>query len=284
MKDQQETNSLLRPVKDFFTGRSRRFGKVTFTDLIISALSLVAFVVLWHLASVSLDTAYLPTPGEVVTAFFNSFSVKDPVSGVTMWKNLESSLYRFLIGFILALAVAVPIGLLMGSYRVAEAIGKPIVEIFRPIPPLAWAPFFFVVFFAFWGPVMVIFLGVLFPLISNVIFGVKNVEPQLIDAAKTLGASKTDLFTKVIFPYTIPFLMAGITIGLGIGWMCIVAAEMIGVEGGGIGLYILNQSNIGNYPYMFAGMAVVAVLGIITVGGASYLERRLSKWMGVSRK
>jgi NitT/TauT family transport system permease protein len=257
---------------------------VTFSDLVISAVSLIAFVVIWHLASIYLNTAYLPTPGEVANAFFNSFSVKDPVSGVTMWKNLESSLYRFLVGFLLALFVAIPIGLFMGSYRVAEAVGKPIVEIFRPIPPLAWAPFFFVVFFAFWGPVMVIFLGVLFPLLSNIIFGVKNVEPQLIDAAKTLGASRTTMFVKVIFPYTIPFLMAGITIGLGIGWMCIVAAEMIGVEGGGIGLYILNQSNIGNYPYMFAGMAVVAVLGIITVGGASYLERRLSKWMGVSRK
>ncbi|NLI74655.1 MAG: ABC transporter permease [Euryarchaeota archaeon] len=271
-------------VKDFFSGRGRRLGKLSFTDVLISILGLIAFVIIWHLSVIILNTPYLPYPVEVLDAFFRSFSEIDPITGVTMWKNLEASLNRFLVGFLLAAIVAIPIGLGLGWSKIAETAAKPIIEIFRPIPPLAWAPFFFIVFGAFLGPVLVIFLGVLFPILSNVIFGVKSVDPNLLDAAKTLGAKQTDLFLKVIFPYTVPFLMAGVTIGLGIGWMCIVAAEMIGAEGGGVGLFIQNMNAIGRYPEMFAGMAVVAILGIITVGGARYIEIRLSKWMGVSHK
>ena len=106
-----------------------------------------------------------------------------------------------------------------------------------------------------------------------------SVEPQLIDAAET-GASKSDLFAKVVFPYTVPYLMTGIRIGLGIGWMCIVAAEMIGARGGGVGIYILTRATVGRYDYMFAGMVVIAALGLLTVEAASYVERRVSKWMG----
>ncbi|HSV42002.1 MAG TPA: ABC transporter permease subunit, partial [Methanomassiliicoccales archaeon] len=113
--------------------------------------------------------------------------------------------------------------------------------------------------------------------------GVKSVEPQLIDAAKTLGGSRSDIFAKVVFPYSIPFLMTGIRIGLGIGWMCIVAAEMIGAKGGGVGLYILNQANIGRYEFMFAGMVVIAALGLITTEAAGYIERKVSDRMGARK-
>lgn len=245
-----------------------------------AVLSIAIFLVLWYGLSIYLDTAYLPTPVEVWDALVDSFNTPDPSLGVTMWDSIMASLKRFVIGFVLALAVAVPIGLVMGFSKFAGMIGKPIVEVFRPIPPIAWVPFLFVVTGMIWGPILAIFIGVLFPVLSNVIFGVKSVEPQLIDAAKTQGASKSDLFAKVVFPYTVPYLMTGIRIGLGIGWMCIVAAEMIGARGGGVGIYILTQANIGRYDYMFAGMVVIAALGLLTVEAASYVERRVSKWMG----
>jgi NitT/TauT family transport system permease protein len=245
-----------------------------------AVLSIAIFLVLWYGLSVYLDTAYLPTPLEVWDALVDSFNTPDPSLGVTMWDSIMASLRRFVIGFVLALAVAVPIGLIMGFSKFAGMVGKPIVELFRPIPPIAWVPFLFVVTGMIWGPILAIFIGVLFPVLSNVIFGVRSVEPQLIDAAKTQGASKSDLFAKVVFPYTVPYLMTGIRIGLGIGWMCIVAAEMIGARGGGVGIYILTQANIGRYDYMFAGMVVIAALGLLTVEAASYVERRVSKWMG----
>jgi NitT/TauT family transport system permease protein len=169
----------------------------------------------------------------------------------------------------------------MGFSKVADTFGRTIVEIFRPIPPIAWAPFFFIVAGVFWGPIMPVFLGVFFPVLSNVIFGVKSVDPLLLDVAKTQGASKPTLFRKVILPSTIPYLMTGIRIGLGIGWMCIVAAEMIVAQGGGVGLYISQMSLVGKYDYMFAGMVVIAILGILTMELSGYIERRVSRRMGM---
>jgi len=129
---------------------------------------------------------------------------------------------------------------------------------------------------------MVIFVGVLFPLLSNIYFGVKSVDPILMDAARTQGASRLQIFTKVVFPYTIPFLMTGIRIGMGIGWMCIVAAEMIGAQGGGLGYYIITQAlTLGLYDKMFAGMIVVAILGLLTTGIMQYLENVTNRRMGI---
>ncbi|HUL38980.1 MAG TPA: ABC transporter permease subunit [Methanomassiliicoccales archaeon] len=174
-----------------------------------------------------------------------------------------------------------PLGLLMGFFGTFERLTKPVVEIFRPIPPIAWTALFLIMLGLFWGPIVVIFIGVFFPLLSNVIFGVKSVDRYLIDAAKTLGANRFQVFTKVIFPATVPYMMTGITIGLGIGWMCIVAAEMVSVVGGGVGYYIYINGVIGRWPYMYGGMVVIAILGILTVGLSRIAENRLSKQMGL---
>lgn len=250
-------------------------------SVIIIVISLVVFVLIWWALSAAFPSEYFPTPQDVGAAFIDSFQNPDPNTGVTMWQHMKQSLVRFLWGFALAFALALPVGLLMGFSNVAESFGKPIVEIIRPIPPIAWAPFFFIVAGLFWGPVMPVFLGVFFPVLSNVIFGVKSVDPLLLDAARTQGAKKPTLFSKVIFPSTVPYLMTGIRIGLGIGWMCIVASEMIVAIGGGVGAYIRTMADVGRYDYMFAGMVVIAILGILTTELSGYIERRVSKWMGM---
>lgn len=250
-------------------------------SIIIVVISLVVFILAWWALSTAFPSEYFPTPYDVGVAFIDSFQNPDPNTGVTMWQHMSQSLVRFLWGFALASVLALPIGLLMGFSNVAETFGKPIVEIFRPIPPIAWAPFFFIVAGIFWGPVMPVFLGVFFPILLNVIFGVKSVDPLLLDAARTQGANKPTLFSKVILPSTIPYLMTGIRIGLGIGWMCIVASEMIVAIGGGVGLYIRVMADVGRYDYMFAGMVVIAILGILTTGLSGYIERRVSRRMGM---
>ncbi len=248
--------------------------------LILMPVSVIGFIAIWWIASLWLHKAYLPAPPDVLNAFVKSFD-SDPATQLPMLQQVGSSLGRFVWGFALALAVAIPIGLLMGFSTWGDAIGKPIVELLRPIPPIAWVPLFIVAFGFFFGPILTIFIGVFFPVLSNVIFGVRSVEPPLLDAAKTLGASKFTIFKKVVFPYTIPYLMTGITIGLGIGWMCIVAAEMIGAQGGGVGAIIRANSDIGQYDYMFAGMLMIAILGILTVALSRLVERRVSIWMGM---
>lgn len=256
------------------------FKKGDFKDYVIMVFSLTMFIITWWLLAIWLNTSYMPGPDKVANAFFTSFTTPDPATGFTMWRNIFASLTRFVEGFALAFLIALPIGLLMGYFRNADDIGRPIVEIFRPIPPIAWVPFFLIILGSFWGPIWTIFLGAFFPILSNIIFGVRSVEPTLLDAAKTLGAKRFTIFSKVVLPYTIPFIAAGVTIGLGIAWMCIVAAEMLGAEGGGVGSYIRVQNDLSNYDFMFAGMVVIAILGIITVGSARLLERQVSPWRG----
>jgi ABC-type nitrate/sulfonate/bicarbonate transport system permease component len=248
--------------------------------IIITIISLIAFVVFWQVLSTALNNLFLPPPGRVFDAFITVFQGPDPATGLSMWNHIWASLQRFILGFLLAFVIAVPLGLIMGFSKIAEDFGKPIVEIFRPIPPIAWIPFLLIVLGSLLGPVVAIFIGVFFPVLSNVIFGVKSVDPILMDAARTLGSSKPTLFRKVIFPSTVPYLMTGITIGLGIGWMCIVAAEFFGARGGGVGQYIIQQSNIGKWDFMFAGLIVIAILGFVTIGFSRFIEKRVSKWMG----
>ncbi len=256
-------------------------NKPLIKNSIVTIISLAMFVATWWVVAILADLVYLPTPPNVMEALIDSFANEDPNLGVTMWQNIWSSLQRFGLGFALAFLVAIPLGLAMGYSKIFDLLAKPVVEVFRPIPPIAWVPFFIAIFFYFWGPIMVIFIGVLFPLLSNIYFGVKSVEPILLDAARTQGASRFQIFTKVVFPYTIPFLMTGIRIGMGIGWMCIVAAEMIGGVGGGIGFYINLQAGLGLYTNMFAGMIVIAVLGLLTTGIMQYLENVTNRRMGI---
>ena len=269
-----ETKSKIRARLDYW------FKKGRFKDYLVMVFSVVMFLITWSLLSLWLNTVYLPGPVEVAQAFFESFTTPDPATGFTMWRNIFASLTRFLEGFALAFIIALPIGLLMGYFRYADDIGRPIVEMFRPIPPIAWVPFFLIILGSFWGPIWIVFLGAFFPILSNIIFGVRSVDPTLLDAAKTLGAGKLTIFSKVVLPSTIPFIAAGVTIGLGIAWMCIAAAEMLGAEGGGVGSYIRVQSDLSNYAFMFAGIVVIAILGIITVGSARLLERQVSPWRG----
>jgi NitT/TauT family transport system permease protein len=170
----------------------------------------------------------------------------------------------------------------MGSFKALESMGKPLVEVFRPIPPLAWVPVFLMVFRSFWGPIGIVFLGVFFPILLNVIFGVKSVDQKLVDAARTLGAKRSAVFTKVVMPAIVPYMMTGIKVGLGVGWMCIVAAEMMPIQGGtGVGYYVWLSADYSRYDFTYATMLVIGLLSILTTGVAELIEKRVSRWMGI---
>lgn len=262
-------------------------------QVLLSGVSLACFVAAWSLYSAWLhgdwpfggrdrvDFAdYVPYPWVVVQVFIDSFRYPDP-SGLYMGEHIFASLKRIFAGFVLALAIAVPAGLLMGRSKAAQAVANPVVELLRPIPPLAWVPIFLVVFRFFWGPILIVFLGIFFPILLNVRLGARSVDPVLIDAARTLGARRSQIFLKVVLPYTIPYLMTGIKVGLGIGWMCIVAAEMLGAVGGGVGYYIFLTAGVSQYTTMYAGMVTIGLLCVLTTGVAGLFERRLNRWMGV---
>jgi NitT/TauT family transport system permease protein len=265
----------------------RKWLAANWHRIALSALSVSVFVIVWHLFSAYLRAtspnlyAYVPPPSQVLDAFVTSFTVRDSTSGLYMWDHIWASMKRVVLGFGVAVGLALPIGLLMGSLRGAEAAGRPIVEMIRPIPPLAWIPLFLVVFGIVWGPVAIVTIGIFFPVLLSVIFGVRTVDPVLIDAARTLGAKRIHIFTKVVLPFTVPYFMTGVKVGLGIGWMCIVAAEMLGSVGGGVGYYIFSKAGSSQYDLMFAGMIVIGLLGTLTTGIAGFFEERLYRWVGM---
>jgi len=255
--------------------------------IVLAAISMALFISIWYSVSWWLESrdpvqaSLVPAPDEVADAFFWLLAHKDRATGIYLLEHMVTSLERVFLGFVLALALAVPAGLVMGRSWMAESLARPVVEIFRPIPPLAWAPAFLIIFSVFWGPVAVVFLGVFFPILYNVMLGARSVDRTLIDASRTLGARGAQIFTKVVLPYTIPYLMTGITVGLGIGWMCIVAAEFVAAEGGGLGYFILANSDFGYYKEMYAGMALIGLVSILTTGVAGLFERSVYKRMGM---
>lgn len=252
--------------------------------LLISAGSIAIFILIWHILAwwdhQEPDVVVIAYPSEVFATLINSF-VEEDYRTHLMQVDIVASLKRLLLGFLLAIGIALPMGLLMGYSYIAMAASKPIVEVLRPIPPLAWLPVFLMLFGNALGPIMIVFVGIFFPVLLAVIFGVRSVPPELIDAARTLGATRIGVFRRVIFPSTVPYLMNGVYIGLGVGWMCIVAAEMLGVEGGGLGSRLWASYATGNYDSMYASIIMLGILGVLTTELARILSSRVRDWMGM---
>lgn len=250
-------------------------------NLAVIIISLVVFTFVWWFISVIVDSRVLPTPVSTFEALL-SF-LQSGYMGYSSWTIISSSLILFIKGFLLAFILAVPLGLLLGFFKTLNTFVTPVIEVLRPIAPMAWAPIFIYGISYSTGPMLVVFVGIFFPLLTNVIFGVKKIDSNLIDAARTLGANKAQLFTKVMLPSAIPYMMNGVKIGLGIGWMCIVAAEMYMPSGVGVGWCISTMCSYGLWPQVFAILIVIAVMGIFTTLASEYLQRYISKRMGAER-
>lgn len=257
-----------------------RYHRLARTSL-ITVLSLIVFVWIWWMVSMIADKPAIPTPMETIEALINLINNGDPVTGKSLWTYISSSMSKFIEGFLLALVVAVPIGLALGSSKLLREFFTPMIEVLRPIAPIAWAPIFIILFGFKQGAMLVVFIGIVFPLLTNIIFGVTKMDRSLIDAAKTLGASGTQIFLKILLPNTVPYIMNGIKVGLGIGWMCIVAAELYASPVGGLGFYLSSMIEASSYPEAFAGIIVIAILGLLTTGVAEYIHKLVSRRMGL---
>lgn len=247
----------------------------------IFILAFIAFILAWWDISLIVNTSVIPTPGEAFNALITLFRDGDIVSGYSMWHHIWISLQRFLIGLLIAIIVAAPLGLIIGSSNSIKDFTSPIIEMLRPIAPIAWAPILIFAIGYSWGPIAVVFIGIFFPLITNTIFGVQKIDRVLVDAARTMGANKRQIFRTVTFPCSVPYIMNGIRIGSGIGWMCIVASELYASSGGGIGYFVGLQASIGFWPNVYAGIIVIAILGIITTTIFEQIYKIVVRRMGM---
>ena len=213
----------------------------------------------WAVSTYVLDKstrALLPPPQDVVKAAWELGQSGE------LWKHLGHSIKRELVAFAWAL-IAVPIGIAMGWWKAVERQVDPVVEVLRPVPPLAWIPLSIL-----WFGIddtqnqFIIFLGCFFPILLNTIAGVKGVEPNLVRAARCLGASETSILWRVVLRAALPQIITGIRVGLGVGWMALVAAELVGANSG-LGFLINDARTVLRTDYVIVGMATIGVVGLV---------------------
>ena len=229
----------------------------------LTAAGTAAFLLLWSAAALSGLTSrnFLPTPWDVVIRFTQL--VVEPFAGFTLLQHLLSSFQRFASGFVLAVLVGIPLGLLMAWFVWVDRIVSPAFDAVRFVAPIAWVPFA-----ALWfgtgigGPVLIIFMGAFPPVLINTYRGAKNVDRKYIEAAQMLGASHLRAMTQVLLPAAVPSIVAGLRISAGLGWQSLVGAELI-VASSGVGyLMVKGQASVSTATVM-SGMVAIGVVGVL---------------------
>jgi len=241
----------------------------------------LATVAAWQLASsAGLIPAYkLPSPAAVLAGLAELERVGMP-PGHPLHLHAWHSLQRVLAGYGAALLLGVSLGLAMGWWRAFRAVVDPLVEILRPIPPLAWIPLAILWFgIGLQSAAFIIFLGAFFPILLNTVSGVLAIERIHLEAARTLGAGRGFIFLRVLVPGSVPAILTGMRIAVGIAWMTLVAAEFTGVrEGYGLGYMIMTARDIQRPDEILAGMLVIGLIGLGVDAVLQALERRLVGW------
>lgn len=246
----------------------RRLGKsVRIGEILPPSTMSAALLVLWWAIVAKTGSAIFPTPWQVVTGTLEL--VRDGV----LWEHIGASLFRVGAGFLLAVVVAIPLGLWMGWVKGAFTTLNPIFQMLRPISPIAWIP----VAILWFGvgnasPIYLIFISSVFPMIVQTTSGVHTIEQRYLRAAANFGVSRRDLFLKVVIPAVLPQIIVGMRIGLGVAWLVVVAAEMIALRSG-LGYLIIDSRNAGNrYDLVIAGMIIIGLIGLLLDGLMRLLE------------
>ena len=245
--------------------------------VIYTIISLLSLLAVWELAArFTKASMFLPPASQVLAAFFRSFV--DPIGKLTMLAHIGVSLYRVAVAFFFATIAGIARGVGMVYSRLAEAILKPIFEFIRPIPPLAWIPLSILWFgLGDTGKFFIIFLGCFCFITVNTYDGAKNVDPELIGAARMLGANERQVFFEIVLPSSVPYIFAGLQIAVTAGWSAVVGAEMI-QSNEGVGWMIVRGMNTGNTVQIMVGIVAIGVVGFILANLTSALERRLCAW------
>lgn len=240
----------------------------------IRAVGMLAlFFTLWGLAVRISHSDLFPTPGNVLRG------IVELIQKGLLFKYIVASLFRVTWGFTLAVLIGVPVGLVLGWYTRAFQAFNPILQILRPISPIAWIPVAILWFgVSDAAPIFLIFLASVFPITVSAIAAVQNMQPVYLRAAQNFGLSRGELFRLVIFRASLPQIITGIRIALGVAWLVVVAAEMIAVNSG-LGYLIIDARNAGKrYDLVVAGMVMIGFIGL----SLDLLVRQLEKFDEVS--
>lgn len=238
---------------------------------ILAPLATVAvLLVVWAVAVKLSGTKIFPAPLIVAKAIVKLGE------GSILWHYIADSLMRVFSGYFLAIVVGLPLGLLLGWSPVMARAINPLIQMMRPISPLAWMPLAVIWFgVSNVAPIFLIFLGSLFPIVVAGMNAVRNVPPMYLQAGRNFGLSTPRLMVRVIAPAVLPRIAVGLRLAFGIAWVVLVAAEMIAVDSG-LGYLIIDARNAGKrYDLVVAGMLLIGVLGLLLDSAFRMAERAL---------
>jgi NitT/TauT family transport system permease protein len=237
--------------------------------------SFVLVIAIWALASYGewVNPTFLPQPGIVFQRFFELLNEK------IYWHHIGISVFRVMAGFLLACAIGIPLGILAGTFRVAEAFIEPLSEFIRYMPAVAFIPLIMIwAGIGEWAKILVIFIGCFFQLILMVASDTRKVPHELVQASYTLGANRRRVIETIIIPALGPHLMTTLRLTLGWAWTYLVVAELVAVNSG-LGYAIMKAQRFLNTDQIFVGIIVIGLLGLLSDRLFAFANKRLFPWL-----
>ncbi|MGC6232579.1 taurine ABC transporter permease TauC [Hafnia paralvei] len=259
-------------------------GKVRVpSNVVVSAFTLLVILAVWWAVTALhlISPLFLPAPQQVLKQWV-SISTQGFMDA-TLGQHLAASLSRILIALLAAVVIGVPVGIAMGLNPTVRGILDPIIEIYRPVPPLAYLPLMIIWFgIGETSKILLIYLAIFAPVTLAAAAGVRSVEQVRVRAAQALGASRWQVLWFVVLPNALPEILTGLRIGLGVGWSTLVAAELIAATRG-LGFMIQSAGEFLATDVVIAGISVIAFIAFALELGLRALQRRLTPWHGVKK-
>jgi NitT/TauT family transport system permease protein len=237
-------------------------------------LTAALLLLLWHYSVLWTATQIFPSPLAVEKGLVELLHKH------VLWADIGDSLRRVAVGFGAAAAIGIPLGLTLGWYQAANQVLNPVLQILRPISPIAWIPIAIILFgIGDHAAIFLIFLGAFFPIVVACVSGVSNVPTIFRRAGRNFGLSPAQILARVVFPAALPQILIGLRIALGIAWLVVVAAEMIAVDSG-LGYLVIDSRNSGKrYDLVVAAMLLIGLIGLALDIGFRRLEKiRSVRW------
>jgi NitT/TauT family transport system permease protein len=253
-------------------------GPGQWTSILLGFVSIGSVFLIWYLGTRFRIDFYIrfqnvPTPYEVLQ------QAGEVVFSTKFLVNVAMSVRRIVSGFFIAIAVGVPLGLLIGKYRLMRDLFMPAMEVLRPIPAIAWVPMAIMLWPTNEASIVYItFIGAFFPILLNTVHGVHAMDGVLIRAGRCLGANEVQLFWHVILPGCLAHIFTGLAVGMGVAWVSLIAAEMISGQFG-VGYYTWEAYSLVNYPAIVLGMITIGILGLLCSGIIRVVGHMIMPWL-----
>lgn len=246
---------------------------------LLSLAGIVTLLAVWQLAVAAglVNERMLPAPTQILDTLIYKLSSKAP-DGNLLWVNITASLKVALSGFLTAIIIGVPLGLVMGWWTYADRFIRPIFELVRPVPPIAWIPLVVVwMGIGLKAKALIIFFTAFVPCVINSYTGIKLTSQTLVSVSRTFGASNVEIFWKIGIPSSLPMVFAGIRVALGNSWSTLVAAEMLAASAG-LGYMIQIGRTVARPDIVIVGMVVIGGIGAVLSWFLSKAETYFLRW------